>query len=299
MRLVVALGGNALLRHGESPDARPQIDRLRQVSGSLAALARRHQLVIVHGNGPQAGLLASESAHDPTLREPYSLADVVAETQGLIGSWITRTLREHLRSPVVTLVTHVLVDPLDPAFEHPTKGIGPTFERARAEDLERRFGWTFRREAAEYRRVVPSPTPVRVLEVGTVGRLLEHDVTVVMGGGGGIPVVPSPQGWCGTDAVVDKDLTALEVAVCLDADRLVILTDVPQVVADRGTDHERPLGQVSAAELDPTRFAEGSMGPKVQAACGFVVRTGHRAAIGSLDEATAVIEGCSGTQVHP
>lgn len=298
MRVVIALGGNALLRRGERPDAAPQVDQVAHVAGPLAALAREHEVVVVHGNGPQVGLLALESAADRSLTRPYPLGDLVAETQGLIGYWLQHAISRHLSSPVVTLVTQTVVDGSDPAFEDPTKFVGSVYTEEEANLVAKEHGWDFAQDGEGWRRVVASPLPQRIVETGIAELLLRSGVTVVLAGGGGVPVTESPAGLQSVEAVVDKDLVAAHVAADLDADLLVILTDVPAVMADFGTPQQRPIHDVSVSELEAVAFPAGSMGPKVQAVCRFVRATGHRAAIGSLENVAAVFAGTSGTQVR-
>jgi carbamate kinase len=297
VRVVIALGGNALLPRGTPPDERPQVEQLERISADLAHLATVHEVVFVHGNGPQVGLLALESAADLSLDRPYPLHDLVAETQGLIGYWIQQALGRHLRRPVVTLVSQTVVEKDDEAFHHPTKPVGSVYAEDEIRILAGRHGWATARDGDGWRRVVPSPRPVRIVESALCKALLDDGATVVAAGGGGIPVVKKGRGYAGVEAVVDKDLAAAELAVDLAADVLLILTDVPAVLADYGTPDQHPLRHVTPGELDETAFASGSMGPKVSAAKAFVTRTGGRAAIGALDEARSVFSGRAGTQV--
>lgn len=298
MRVVIALGGNALLRRGERPDAAPQVDQVAHVARPLAALAREHEVVIVHGNGPQVGLLALESAADRSLSRPYPLGDLVAETQGLIGYWLQQAISRHLPTPVVTLVTQTVVDATDPAFEHPTKFVGSVYTEDEAKAVARDHDWDFAPDGKGWRRVVASPLPRRIVETDTADLLLRKGVTVVLAGGGGVPVTETPDGLRSVEAVVDKDLAAAHVAAELAADLLVVLTDVPAVMAEFGTPRQRPLHEPSVAELADVSFPAGSMGPKVEAVCQFVRATGSRAAIGSLENIAGVFAGTSGTQVR-
>jgi carbamate kinase len=296
--VVVALGGNALLRRGERPDASIQRQHIAHASPLLAKIAAEHELVLVHGNGPQVGLLAIESGADTSLSRPYPLSDLVAETQGVIGYWLQQSLANAgLPGPVVTLVTQTVVDPLDPAFRSPTKFVGSGYPEEQARVLAAENDWQVRLDGDAWRRVVASPMPRRVVEIDIARSLVERGVTVVLAGGGGVPVAEGPLGLDGVDAVVDKDHTAALIATALAADLLVMLTDVPAVMTDFGTPAARPLRDVLASQLDEARFPAGSMGPKVAAARTFVTSTGARAAIGSLDDAAAVVAGRAGTQV--
>ncbi|WP_328321471.1 carbamate kinase [Kribbella sp. NBC_00382] len=298
MRIVIALGGNALLRRGEPPDAAVQLAHLEAAAPALAKIAADHEVVIVHGNGPQVGLLALESLADHALSRSYPLSDLVAETQGMIGYWIQQTLANAgLTKPVITLVTQTVVDSNDPAFAEPSKFIGAGYPEAEARKLAGQNSWTVHQDGNSWRRVVASPSPRRVVELETAQTLLQHRTTVVLAGGGGIPVTEGPSGRHGIDAVVDKDLTAALIATDLKADLLVMLTDVKAVFLDFGTPSERPLHHITLADLTDLTFPPGSMGPKVAAARQFVQDTHGRAAIGSLDDATTVIAGSTGTQL--
>ncbi|RYC13394.1 carbamate kinase [Nocardioides zhouii] len=299
MRIVVALGGNALLRRGESPDSAIQLEHVAEAAPALAEIANEHELVLVHGNGPQVGMLALESAADPVLTHPYPFSDLVAETQGVIGYWLQQGLRNAgLATPVVTLVTQTLVDAADPAFGNPTKFVGTVYDRQRAHELARANGWDVRRDGAGWRRVVASPQPLGIVELDTARALLAIGTTVVLAGGGGVPVVAGHHGLAGVEAVVDKDFVAAIVATALEADLLVMLTDVDGVYADYGTAQQRLMRRVTPDLLRSRSFPDGSMGPKVSAACRFVENTGMHAAIGSLASTGDVVDGTAGTQIR-
>lgn len=303
MRLVVALGGNALLARRELPDAEVQEGHVRVAVHALAPLARAHELVVTHGNGPQVGLLANESAADPALRHAYPLDVLGAQTQGMIGYWLLQELEAAAPGrPVAALVTQTEVDSGDPAFGAPTKFVGPLYDEPAARRMAAEHGWAIRQDDGGWRRVVASPEPRRVVELGLVGALLDAGAVVVCAGGGGVPVTRRPDGrLAGVEAVVDKDLTAALVATELGADALVVLTDVPAVEVRHGTPDARALGRVTVAELRAAapEFPAGSMGPKVEAACRFVAATGRRAAIGRLEDAAGLVEGRAGTVVVP
>jgi carbamate kinase len=302
MRIVVALGGNALLHRGERPDADVQQANTDRVATAIAALAQEHEVVITHGNGPQVGLLAAESAADPALRAPYPLDLLGAQTQGMIGSLLVRTLHDALPGRrIAALVTHTLVRADDPAFERPTKFVGQVYQRNLAESLARKRGWHIAQDGKGWRRVVPSPSPERILETETIAELLYSGTLVVCAGGGGIPVTADDDtgALTGAEAVIDKDLTAALLAEDLKADFLLILTDVPCVYADYGTSKQRPLTDTTPGGLRHGGFPDGSMGPKAEAAARFVERTGGLAAIGALDAAYEILHGRSGTLVQP
>ncbi len=299
MRIVVALGGNALLKRGERPDASVQLHHVHAAAGALAVLGNEHELIVCHGNGPQVGLLALESEADRSLTRPYPLDVLGAQTQGMIGYWLVQSLRNAgLAKPAVALVTQTVVDATDPAFAEPTKFVGSVYDEPEAEQLRADHGWAFARDGERWRRVVPSPEPTSIVEQDCVDALVAAGALVVCGGGGGVPVADDGAGGLrGVEAVVDKDLTAAVIARSVDADRLLVLTDVPAVMRDFGTARARPIDRLYLDELDETAFPAGSMGPKVAAARRFVAATGHPATIGALDDATAVLAGSSGTTV--
>jgi len=304
MRVVVALGGNALLRRGQPLTAANQRENARAACHALAPVALEHELVISHGNGPQVGLLALESAAYTEV-EPYPMDVLGAQTEGMIGYLIQQELGNELPFDVrlASLLTLVEVDATDPAFNNPTKPIGPIYSKQEADALAAEKGWTFKPDGDSFRRVVPSPLPKRIFGLEPVRWLLEHGCVVICAGGGGIPVMytdePAPAGrrLTGIEAVIDKDLASALLAVDLEADALVIVTDVDAVYADWGTPEQRAIRRASPAALAASTFAEGSMGPKVRAACMFVEQTGGRAAIGSITETRALLEGEAGTTV--
>jgi carbamate kinase len=299
MRIVVALGGNALLHRGEKPDAEPQRLNVLHAAAALASVAREHEVIVTHGNGPQVGVLALESAADPLLSRPFPLDPLGAETQGLIGYWLTQSLHNVLpERQVVALLTQCVVDPDDAAFGHPTKFVGPTYTEAEARAVADEREWSVALDGVGWRRVVASPEPQEVVEAGVIRRLVDSGVLVVCAGGGGIPVVRHADGSLdGIEAVIDKDLTAALLAQTLGADALLLLTDVTAVETDFGHPGSRPIRTARAAELRSYGFAAGSMGPKVEAACRFAERTGGVAAIGSLADAAGVLTGSAGTRV--
>jgi carbamate kinase len=300
MRLVVALGGNALLRRGEPLSADNQLHNIRRAAGQLARVAQQHDLVLTHGNGPQVGLLALQSAAYTDV-PAYPLDVLGAETEGMIGYLLEQELGNLLPDSraVVTLLTRVEVDAHDAAFAHPTKPIGPMYTAQQAQHIRDSARWTLAPDGAGYRRVVPSPAPLRVLGLEPIRWLLERDALVIAAGGGGIPVVRGPDGHSlqGVEAVIDKDLCSALLALELQADCLVIVTDVDAVYVDWGQPGQRALGQVTPKELAPLQFPAGSMGPKVEAATRFVLAAGRRAAIGSLEQIEQLLAGTAGTQI--
>ncbi len=301
MRLVVALGGNALLERGEVPLAEIQEEHVLLAVEALAPLAGHHDLVITHGNGPQVGLLALESASDPELPHPYPFDVLGAQTQGMIGYFLLQAFENVLPGQrVVSLICQTLVDSDDPAFAHPTKFVGPVYPEEEAKRLARLRSWEIRPDGEAWRRVVASPEPQAVIEIAIIGGLLADRTVVICAGGGGIPVSRNGDGKLhGVEAVVDKDLTAALLAWQLDADALVLLTDVAGIVAGFGTGSAQVIRRTSPGALRKMQFPAGSMGPKVEAVCRFVEGTGKPAMIGRLQDALLLIEGTRGTLVEP
>ncbi|HLK44933.1 MAG TPA: carbamate kinase [Acidimicrobiales bacterium] len=298
MRVVAALGGNALLERGETPDAEIQQRHVELAVEALAPLCRSHDVVVTHGNGPQVGLLALESEADTSLSHGYPLDALGAQTQGMIGYWLAQALRNAVGREFVALVCQTVVSAADPSFADPSKFVGQVYDRARAEGLAQRFGWHVRADGAAWRRVVPSPRPERIVELAVIRALLERGVGVVCAGGGGIPVLCDEHGRLrGVEAVVDKDRTAALLAERLGADVLLLLTDVAAVQVGFGTPAARPLAASTVDELRRLQLPAGSMGPKVEAACAFVEATGGRAAIGRLRDAIGLLDGTAGTTI--
>jgi carbamate kinase len=306
VRVVVALGGNALLQRGQPLTAENQRANARVACEALAPLALEHELVVAHGNGPQVGLLALQGAAYKDV-EVYPLDVLDAETEGLIGYILEQELGNALplEKHIATLLTMIEVDRDDPAFANPTKPIGPMYAKEEADALTAAKGWTFKPDADGFRRVVPSPLPKRIFGIPAIRTLLERGWIVICSGGGGIPTrytdEPAVPGRRleGVEAVIDKDLASGLLAADLGADMLVIATDVDAVYADWGTPDQHPVRRATPAELAASEYAEGSMGPKVKAACLFVEKTGGTAAIGSIAEIEAVLHGEAGTTVAP
>jgi carbamate kinase len=311
MRLVVALGGNALLRREQAPTAAHQLANIRRAAAQLARVAVGHQLVLTHGNGPQVGLLALQAAAwaDAGNVPAYPLDVLGAQTDGMLGYLLEQEIANRLPAghAVATLVTRVEVDAHDPAFDHPTKPIGPVYEAAEAQRRAAAGGWALIADGAGFRRAVASPKPLRVPGQPAIGWLLERGALVIAAGGGGIPVARAARAaghaahapLHGVAAVIDKDLCASLLARELHAELLLIATDVDAVYLDWGLPTQRALGEVTPDQLAAHAFAAGSMAPKVEAACAFVQATGGRAAIGSLDQIEALLAGSAGTQLRP
>lgn len=299
MRIVAALGGNALLRRGEPLTAERQRRNVRRAIRALAPLERGNELVLTHGNGPQVGLLALQAASYEQV-PPYPLDVLGAESEGMIGYLLEQELRNTLpERPAATLLTQVVVDVDDPAFARPTKPIGPVYEEPEARRLAAERGWSIARDGRGWRRVVPSPEPRRIVELETIRLLVELGVLVICAGGGGIPVVAGPAGELrGVEAVIDKDLAAALLATSIAADLLLLLTDVDAVYRGHATDAAEPIRETTPCELRSEPLPAGSMGPKAEAACRFVEQTGRRAAIGALEDAVDLAGGGAGTQVR-
>ena len=296
MLVVIALGGNALLRRGDSPEADLQRANVRHAAASIAEVASEHQVVVTHGNGPQIGLLALQSEAMRDLRA-YPLDVLGAESEGMIGYLVEQELGNALTDrAVISLITQVVIDAMDPAFRAPTKPIGPVYTEDQARKLAAERGWSVAADGPGWRRVVASPTPRAIVELPVIRLLLDAGVVGVCTGGGGIPVVVDSNGTRhGVEAVVDKDRSSALLARQLGADALLLLTDVPAVEQGWGTPEARPMSKVTAEELRTMQFAPGSMGPKVSAACWFAMTTGGMAGIGALEDAAAILRQEAGT----
>ena len=301
MRIVVALGGNALLQRGQIPDASIQHANVIDAVDALAPIAQNHDLVLTHGNGPQVGVLAIQSASDPNLTTPYPFDVLGAQTQGMIGYWLLQALQNRVAErQIASIINQTLVSASDPALAEPTKFIGEIYDQATAERLANERDWTVRPDGPHWRRVVGSPEPLRVIETPLIRQLLDSGIIVVCAGGGGVPVIRNTRGRLqGIEAVVDKDATSATLANALDADALLILTDVPNVFLDYGTSNQAPINLTTPSELRTVDLPAGSMGPKVAAACRFVEITGGRAGIGRLEDSAKILAGTAGTLVTP
>ncbi len=299
MRVVVALGGNALLRRGQALTAENQRENVRVAAQAMAPIAEEHELVISHGNGPQVGLLALQgAAYKPD--EAYPLDVLGAQTEGMIGYMIEQEMGNLLpfEVPFATMLTMIEVDPADPAFENPTKFIGPVYEEADARRFAEEKNWAIKPDGDKWRRVVASPLPKRIFEIRPIKWLLEQKTIVICAGGGGIPTIyDENRKLHGVEAVIDKDLASELLARDLDADLFIMATDADAVYLDWGTPQARGIRLASPAAMGEHEFAAGSMGPKVAAACQFAERTGKAAAIGALADLPAILEGKAGTTI--
>jgi len=298
MRVVVALGGNALLKRGEKPTAENQRRNVRAACKALAPLAKENQLVITHGNGPQVGLLALQAA-SYTEAEEYPLDVLGAQTEGMLGYFIEQELGNMMptETSLASILTMVEVDPEDPAFQNPTKPIGLVFEEEEGKRMAKEKGWSIARDGDGWRRVVPSPEPHRIFELRPIHWLLEKGAVVICAGGGGIPTAYNSEGNLeGIEVVIDKDRASALLARQLGARLLILATDADGVYEDWGSDKAKIIERVTPEQLSGEDFEAGSMGPKVEAACDFVSRTGERAVIGSLSDIAGMVEGVSGTQ---
>ena len=303
MRVVVALGGNALLKRGEPQTSEVQRANVRVAAHALAPIAKEHQLVITHGNGPQVGLLALQgAAYKPDEASPLDVLG--AQTEGMIGYMIEQELGNLLpfEVPFATLLTMVEVDADDPGFANPTKFVGPVYEKPEADRIKEEKGWVFKEDGKKWRRVVASPLPQRIFELRPIKWLLDHNTIVICAGGGGIPTMykkGADRQLIGVEAVIDKDLCSELLARELDADLFVMLTDADSVYVDWGKPTQKAIRKSSPAALAGIEFAAGSMGPKVQAACRFAAATGNRAAIGALPDLSRILAGEAGTTIAP
>ncbi len=299
MLVVVALGGNALLRRGEPTDANAQRHNVQAAACVLARIATDHQLVITHGIGPQIGMLALQSeAYGDVCSYPLDVLG--AESEGMIGYLIEQGIRNAIPGrETASLLAQVLVDADDPGFSMPDKPVGRAYARDEAERLQRERGWTLAPDGQNWRRVVASPKPLRILELAAIRALVAQDIIVTCVGGGGVPVIRQQDGNLrGVEGVIDEDLSAAMLARELGADALLLLTDVPGIQLDFGTDHARTLAEITPFRLRRIPLAAGSIRPKALAAADFVEQHGGLAAIGLLEEAAGMLAGVAGTQVR-
>ena len=299
MRILVALGGNALLKRGEALTVENQRANVKIAASALAPLARNHELIVTHGNGPQVGLLALQgAAYKPD--EAFPLDVLGAETEGMIGYVIERELRNCLQGDkeIATLLTMIEVDALDPAFEAPSKFVGPVYSRVDAERLAAEKKWQIKADGQDWRRVVASPKPQKILELNPIKWVLDRGAIVICAGGGGIPTVRGEDGRLkGVEAVIDKDFASALLARELEVDLFIMATDVDAVYVDWGQPSQRRIVEAEPDALDAYDFPAGSMGPKVRAACAFARHSGAKAAIGALKDIEAIVAGTAGTLI--
>ena len=299
MKVVIALGGNALLRRGERADADVQMANVRIAAKAVAEIAKEHNVVLTHGNGPQVGLLAlqADAYKDVT---PYPFDVLGAESQGMIGYMVAQCVGNDLPDRQVgNIITQTEVDPNDPAYSDPRKFVGPVYDKETAEKLAAERGWTIAADGKYFRRVVPSPQPKKIVEIDTIRQLVDSGAMVIASGGGGIPVIRNEQGRLeGSEAVIDKDMSASIMAAELDADALLILTDAPSIALDWGTPDQKEIKEVSPEKLQEYSFAKGSMGPKVEAVCRFANTGKGFGAVGRLEDALDILNGKAGTIIR-
>lgn len=295
--IVIALGGNAISKRNESLTVENQYRNIHATTKLIAKLAGKYRLVIVHGNGPQVGLLALQNAAYQAV-PAYPLDILVAQTQGMLGYMIGQSLQQQETvKQVVTLLTQVEVASDDPAFSNPTKFIGPVYDPKDQQHLQSQYGWTLKADGKAIRRVVPSPKPQKILEIDTIKKLLADDNIVICNGGGGIPVIKQKTGYTGVEAVIDKDHSAAQLAIQLKADHLMILTDADAVYENWGTQAQTALRHVNTERLKPLAIDDGAIGPKVKSVIEFVNNTGNKAYIGNLTDIESLLAGIKGTIV--
>lgn len=297
MRVVIALGGNALIRRGEKAEAITQMKNVETACQSIAQIAKEHQVILTHGNGPQVGLLSLQAdAYKDVM--PYPLDVLGAETQGMIGYMLDQSLENLMpHKKIAVVLTQIEVDPKDSAFSNPTKPIGPVYDQATAEKLAKERGWKIAPDGNYFRRVVPSPEPKEIVEKRVINLLVEHDVLVVCNGGGGIPVMLQENGLLkGIEAVIDKDRAAALLAKEVKADALIILTDAPAVATNWGKPDSKDIKTASPEDMQNWSFPPGSMGPKVASSCAFAkANPKGMACIGRLEDALEILAGKKGT----
>lgn len=300
MRVVIALGGNALLRRDQELTSDNQRENVRIAARAMAPIARDHELVISHGNGPQVGLLALQgAAYKPD--DVFPLDVLGAQTEGMIGYMIEQEMGNLLPGdvPFATILTMIEVDHDDPAFENPTKFIGPVYQEAEARRIAGQKGWSIGRDGDNWRRVVPSPMPKRIFEIRPIRWLIERKTVVISAGGGGIPTrYNADRKLEGVEAVIDKDFASELLARELAADLFIMATDVGSVFIDFGGPEQKGIKRMSPEDMRAHEFPPGSMGPKVEAACRFVEKTGKVAAIGALADLPHILAGTAGTTVQ-
>ncbi|KGY11361.1 carbamate kinase [Vibrio tubiashii] len=295
--VVVALGGNALLRRGEPLEAEVQRQNIEIAVKTISQIAQEYNVVLVHGNGPQVGLLALQGLEYKKVA-PYPLDVLGSETQGMIGYMLMQEFKNQMPDINATcMLTQMTVDPNDPAFADPTKPIGPIYEEAEARELAEKYRWTIKPDGKHFRRVVPSPQPTGIIEHEAITKLIDEGHLVICTGGGGIPVKRENGKLTGVEAVIDKDMSAAFLAKQLDADALLILTDADAVYLDWGKPTQHALRATTPSELAKYEFDAGSMGPKIEASCEFIKQGGKVVGIGSLEDGLRILQGTAGTNI--
>lgn len=295
--VVVALGGNALLRRGEPLEADVQRRNIETAVKTISEIAKVYNVVLVHGNGPQVGLLALQGLEYKKVN-PYPLDVLGSETQGMIGYMLMQEFKNYLPDRNIScMLTQMTVDPNDPAFADPTKPIGPIYEEAEARELAEKFHWIVKPDGQHFRRVVPSPRPTGIVEHEAITQLIGAGHLVICTGGGGIPVKKENGKLVGVEAVIDKDMSAAFLAKQLDADALLILTDAEAVYLDWGKPTQHALRSTTPSELAKFTFDAGSMGPKIEASCEFIKQGGKVVGIGALEDGLQILQGQAGTNI--
>lgn len=295
--VVVALGGNALLRRGEPLEAEVQRQNIEIAVKAIAEIAEQYNVVLVHGNGPQVGLLALQGLEYKKVA-PYPLDVLGSETQGMIGYMLMQEFKNQMPNVNATcMLTQMTVDPNDPAFDNPTKPIGPIYQEAEARELAEKYHWTIKPDGQHFRRVVPSPQPTGIVENEAITKLIDEGHLVICTGGGGIPVKKENGKLVGVEAVIDKDMSAAFLAKQLNADALLILTDADAVYLDWGKPTQQALRSTHLSELAQYQFDAGSMGPKIEASCEFVKQGGKVVGIGALEDGLRILQGTAGTNI--
>lgn len=295
--VVVALGGNALLRRGQPLEADVQRRNIEIAVKTISEIAKHYNVVLVHGNGPQVGLLALQGLEYKKVA-PYPLDVLGSETQGMIGYMLMQEFKNMLPERNIScMLTQMMVDPKDPAFANPTKPIGPVYQEAEARELAEKYHWTVKPDGQYFRRVVPSPQPIGIVEHDAISQLISAGHLVICTGGGGIPVKRENGKLVGVEAVIDKDMSAAFLAKQLNADALLILTDADAVYLDWGKPTQHALRSTTPSELGNYQFDAGSMGPKIEASCEFIQQGGKVVGIGALEDGLRILEGTAGTNI--
>tara|TARA_Y100001960_G_C14784189_1_gene890250 strand:- start:35237 stop:36163 length:927 start_codon:yes stop_codon:yes gene_type:complete len=297
MNILIALGGNALLQRGEPLEAETQRINIKKVAEVVNKISEEHNVIITHGNGPQVGLLALQNLNYKETK-PYPLDVLGAESSGMIGYMLIQELSNELGiydQSVVNVITRTLVDKNDPAFNNPTKFIGPVYNKQESEEMKSKYGWEIKADGEYYRRVVPSPKPKKIIETNVIKELLEKKHIVVCGGGGGVPTIIENEKYKGVEAVIDKDLTSSLLAQELGVDAFIILTDVSCVYENYKQEDQKMIKHFPIFEFDENSYPDGSMLPKIKAAVDFSINNEGFSSIGKLEELEDIINKKSGT----